>query len=75
MNRLQFGALGLSLLLPTAALGDFQYQETTQITGGSMMGIMKFASHFSKQARQSRSSISTRKRLLTSICKNILTRR
>lgn len=51
MNRLQFGALGLSLLLPAAALGDFQYQETTQITGGSLMGMMKFASHFSKQAK------------------------
>src|ERR1035437_774693 len=51
MNRLQFGALGLSLLLPTAALGDFQYQETTQITGGSLMGMMKFASHFSHQAK------------------------
>lgn len=51
MNRLQFGALGLSLLLPTAALGDFQYQETTQITGGSLVGMMKFASHFSKQAK------------------------
>jgi len=38
MNRLQFSALGLSLLLPTAALGDFQYQETTQITGGSLGG-------------------------------------
>lgn len=52
MNRLQFGALGLSLLLPTAALGDFQYQETTQITGGSLMGMMKFASHFSRQAKE-----------------------
>ena len=51
MNRLQFGALGLSLLLPTAALADFQYQETTQITGGALMGMMKFASHFSKQAK------------------------
>ena len=51
MNRLQFGALGLSLLLPTAALCDFQYQETTQVTGGSLMGMMKFASHFSKQAK------------------------
>ena len=50
MNRLQFGALGLGLMLPTVALGDFQYQETTQITGGSLMGMMKFASHFSKQA-------------------------
>ncbi len=51
MNRLQFGALGLSLLLPAVALGDFQYQETTQVTGGSLMGMMKFASHFSKQAK------------------------
>ena len=51
MNRLQFGALGLSLLLPAAALGDFHYQETTQITGGSMMGMMKMAGRFSKQAR------------------------
>ncbi|HZC44063.1 MAG TPA: hypothetical protein VE195_07810 [Acidobacteriaceae bacterium] len=52
MNRLQLGTLGLSLLLPTAALGDFQYQETTQITGGALMGMMKFASHFSKQAKE-----------------------
>ena len=52
MNRLQIGALGLSLLLPTAALADFQYQETTQITGGSLMGMMKFASHFSRQAKE-----------------------
>jgi hypothetical protein len=52
VKPLQYGALGLSLLLPTAAFGDFQYQETTQITGGSLMGMMKFASHFSKQAKQ-----------------------
>ena len=51
MKLLQYGALGLSLLLPTAALGDFQYQETTQITGGALMGMMKFASHFSQQAK------------------------
>jgi hypothetical protein len=51
MNRFQLSAFGLSLLLPTAALADFQYQETTQITGGSLMGMMKFASHFSKQAK------------------------
>jgi hypothetical protein len=51
MKPLQYGALGLSLLLPAAAFGDFQYQETTQITGGSFMGMMKFASHFSKAAK------------------------
>ena len=51
MKPLRYGALGLSLLLPTAALADFQYQETTQMTGGSLMGMMKFASHFSRQAK------------------------
>lgn len=51
MKPLQYGALGLSLLLPTAALGDFQYQETTQITGGALIGMMKFAAHFSKEAK------------------------
>ncbi|MFZ1942390.1 MAG: hypothetical protein WBG23_03900 [Acidobacteriaceae bacterium] len=52
MNRLQFGALGLSLLLPTATFADFHYEETTQVTGGSMMGMMKMAGTFSKQARE-----------------------
>src|SRR6185437_14560722 len=42
----------LSLLLPMAAFADFQYQETTQITGGSLMSMMKMMGHFSKQARQ-----------------------
>jgi hypothetical protein len=51
VKPLRYGALGLSLLLPTAALADFQYQETTQMTGGSLMGMMKFASHFSRQAK------------------------
>ena len=52
MKPLQYAALGLSLLLPTAMLADFHYQETTQITGGSMMGMMKIAGTFSKQARE-----------------------
>src|ERR1700684_449606 len=34
------------------ALADFTYQETTQITGGSVVSMMKFAGTFSKQARQ-----------------------
>src|ERR1700684_2630168 len=34
------------------ALADFTYQETTQITGGSIVSLMKFAGTFSKQARQ-----------------------
>jgi hypothetical protein len=35
-----------------AAHADFTYQETTQITGGSIVGMMKLAGAFSKQARQ-----------------------
>ena len=34
------------------ANADFTYQETTQITGGSLMSMMKLAGTFSKQARQ-----------------------
>jgi hypothetical protein len=34
------------------ALADFTYQETTQITGGSLMSMMKLAGSISKQARQ-----------------------
>ncbi|MEO6803862.1 MAG: hypothetical protein ABI197_11545 [Granulicella sp.] len=34
------------------AHADFTYQETTQITGGSLMSMMKMAATFSKQARQ-----------------------
>jgi hypothetical protein len=52
MKLYRYGVLGLSMLMPMAALGDFQYQETTQITGGSMLGLMKMAERFSRQARQ-----------------------
>ncbi|MHB1938214.1 MAG: hypothetical protein ACYCOR_16740 [Acidobacteriaceae bacterium] len=51
MKLYRYGVLGLGLLFPAVALADFQYQETTQITGGSMLGMMKFASHFSRQAK------------------------
>ncbi|MDP9052361.1 MAG: hypothetical protein M3O31_16810 [Acidobacteriota bacterium] len=37
---------------PLAAYADFTYQETTQVTGGSIVGMMKMAGIFSKQARQ-----------------------
>ena len=32
--------------------GDFSYQQNTQITGGALAGVMKFAGAFSKQARE-----------------------
>ena len=47
------GAVWGVLLATSAPLhADFTYTETTQVTGGSMLGLMKMASAFSKQARQ-----------------------
>ncbi len=57
MKLYRYGVLGLSMLIPMAAFADFQYQETTQITGGSMLGLMKIAGHFSKQASQANEPI------------------
>jgi hypothetical protein len=37
---------------PVFAHADYTYQETTQITGGSVVSMMKVAGTFSKQARQ-----------------------
>ena len=48
----KFGALALSLVLPTPLFADYSYQETTQITGGSMIAMMKMAGVFSSQARK-----------------------
>jgi hypothetical protein len=44
--------LGLSVALPLASFADFRYDETTKITGGSLVSMAKFAGAFSKQARQ-----------------------
>lgn len=44
--------LGVLGALSTISYADFTYQETTQITGGSMLGMMKMAGTFSKAARQ-----------------------
>ncbi|AXC10249.1 hypothetical protein ACPOL_0892 [Acidisarcina polymorpha] len=40
------------------ARADFTYTETTQITGGSMLGMMKMAGTLSKQARQATDPVS-----------------
>ena len=53
MSRLmQIAALAACVASPNVLLADFQYQETTQITGGSVMGLMKMAGAFSSQARK-----------------------
>ena len=44
--------LASSLLLPALAYADVSYQETTQITGGSMVGMLKMVGAFSSQAKQ-----------------------
>src|SRR5205807_10310720 len=44
--------LSLCTLLATPSFADFRYAETTQITGGSVVGMMKFAGAFSKDAKK-----------------------
>ena len=52
MQTQKWGVLAVALALPTSLFADYSYQETTQITGGSIVGIMKMASVFSSQARK-----------------------
>lgn len=40
------------MLSASPLFADFTYTETTQITGGSLLGIMKMAGHFSRQPGQ-----------------------
>jgi len=48
-----YAVLGvLATLASPVAFADFTYTETTQITGGSIVAMMKMAGAFSKQARQ-----------------------
>jgi hypothetical protein len=44
--------VALCLVVPARVFADFQYTETTRITGGSILSVMKMAGAFSKQARQ-----------------------
>jgi len=48
----RFAVLAVLFAFSTAALADFRYEEKTAITGGSIVGAMKMAGTFSKQARQ-----------------------
>jgi hypothetical protein len=44
--------LSLCVALPSSSFADFRYDETTKITGGSLVSMAKFAGAFSKQAHQ-----------------------
>jgi hypothetical protein len=47
------GVVFTAMVAASAALhADFSYTETTQVTGGSMLSLMKMAGAFSKQAQQ-----------------------
>jgi hypothetical protein len=50
---------GLCLAMPGSLLADFQYTETTKITGGSIVSMMKFAGALSKEARQATDPITS----------------
>lgn len=52
MLRKTICAVGVALLSATSLLADFQYQQTTRITGGALAGFMKFAGAFSKRVNE-----------------------
>ncbi|HMC30978.1 MAG TPA: hypothetical protein VKL99_09100, partial [Candidatus Angelobacter sp.] len=51
-NRPSLLVLMLVCSLSGACFADFQYTETSKITGGAAVGAMKFVGVFSKDARQ-----------------------
>jgi hypothetical protein len=47
------------VLMHSFAFADVSYQETTQVTGGSMMGMLKMAGALSSQARQATAPVTS----------------
>ncbi len=52
MNRHTVLFWGVLFMIQPLVFADASYQETTQITGGSLLGMMKMASVFSSRAKQ-----------------------
>src|ERR1700760_3845365 len=52
MKMIKNLVVGVLVAASASLHADFTYTETTQMTGGSMLGLMKMAAAFSKQARQ-----------------------
>jgi hypothetical protein len=52
-------ALFFWLLVPTISRADSSYQETTQMTGGSLLEMIKFAGAFSSQAKQATAPVTS----------------
>ncbi len=59
MRKVLVGVAAISLAFPSLSFADFQYTETTTITGGSIVGMMKMAGTFSKQARQANEPVTS----------------
>jgi hypothetical protein len=59
LQRLTLLALTLAVVPATLLASDFTYQETTQITGGSIVSMLKMAGSFSSQARKAGEPIVT----------------
>lgn len=52
-------ALALCMATPLSSFADFKYTETTQLTGGSILSMAKFAGTFSHNARSATDPIET----------------
>src|SRR5438874_3027007 len=48
----KIGLFSILVCLPACLLADFSYEQSSKMTGGSMMAVMKIAGAFSKQARE-----------------------
>ena len=53
IERMSTSVFSALVLLCGICRADFKYSETTKVTGGALMGAVKFASVFSKNAKQS----------------------
>ncbi len=51
--------LAVTLAAPPFLFADFSYQQTTQITGGSLLAMLKMAGAFSSEARNAGAPITT----------------
>jgi hypothetical protein len=52
-------ALALCMATPLSSFADFKYTETTQLTGGSILSMAKFAGAFSHDARKATDPVET----------------
>jgi hypothetical protein len=59
MKTTWIALLAGGVLMHSFAFADVSYQETTQYTGGSMIGMLKMAGAFSSQAKQATSPVTS----------------